>query len=123
MSEAAFDAQHLAMMTGGDRALEAEVLAIFQTQSALWRRLMIAEAPVDTIGDVAHAMKGSARGLGLWRLARVCEGLERLARTRTHDRRAISVKLRETRKALDEALAAMAAARGDLSTMPKAAAV
>jgi HPt (histidine-containing phosphotransfer) domain-containing protein len=40
-------------------------------------RIMAAEPPV--AAAAAHTLKGSARGIGAWRVARAAEGLERAA--------------------------------------------
>jgi HPt (histidine-containing phosphotransfer) domain-containing protein len=60
-------------MTGGDRALQGEVIALFRQQVAGWR------AHIEAGGDwrdAVHTMKGSARGIGLNALAAACEAAE-----------------------------------------------
>jgi len=59
---AAFDAAYLEGYTGGDAQVIAEVLALFQQQAALW--LAKLEAPGDGWRDLAHTIKGSAKGIG-----------------------------------------------------------
>lgn len=100
---AILDADHFDTMTGGDRALQAEVLGIFDEQSELWSRLLIPDAPVHTWRDAAHTLKGSARGLGLWELARACETAEALAKNGVKDGPVIAAELAKVRAALDEA--------------------
>jgi len=100
---AVIDCDHFHTMTGGDRALQAEVLAIFDEQSELWRRLLIPDAPVHTWRYAAHTVKGSARGLGLWALAQACETAEALAKNGVKDGPVIAAELAKVRAALVEA--------------------
>jgi HPt (histidine-containing phosphotransfer) domain-containing protein len=75
---AAIDENHLDRMTLGDRRLEREVLELFLRQTTLMLdRIMAAEAPV--AAAAAHTLKGSARGIGAWRVARAAETLEHTA--------------------------------------------
>ena len=69
------DLVHLARITLGDRSLEREVLQLFDRQSTLLIARMRAAAP-GGIAHLAHTMKGSARGIGAWRVARAAEALE-----------------------------------------------
>jgi HPt (histidine-containing phosphotransfer) domain-containing protein len=69
------DLVHLARNTMGDRSLEREVLQLFDRQSALLIARMRAAAP-GGIAMLAHTLKGSARGIGAWRVARAAEALE-----------------------------------------------
>ena len=69
------DLVHLARITLGDRGLEREVLQLFDRQSALLIARMRAATPAG-IAPLAHTMKGSARGIGAWRVARAAEALE-----------------------------------------------
>ena len=73
--ERPIDLVHLARTTLGDRSLEREVLQLFDRQAAL----LIARLRSATPGGVviiAHTMKGSARGIGAWRVARAAEAVE-----------------------------------------------
>ena len=69
------DLVHLARTTLGDRSLEREVLQLFDRQSALLIARMRCAAPAG-IATLAHTLKGSARGIGAWRVARAAEALE-----------------------------------------------
>src|SRR5215831_15054489 len=69
------DLVHLARTTLGDRSLEREVLQLFDRQSTLLIARMRAAAP-GGIAMLAHTLKGSARGIGAWRVARAAEALE-----------------------------------------------
>lgn len=69
------DLVHLARATMGDRSLEREVLQLFDRQSTLLIARMRAAAPGGVV-TLAHTLKGSARGIGAWRVARAAEALE-----------------------------------------------
>ena len=69
------DLVHLAKQCFGDRDLEREVLQIFVTQSETnLKRLEGA----DTVAcaEIAHTIKGAARGVGAWHVAEEAESLE-----------------------------------------------
>jgi HPt (histidine-containing phosphotransfer) domain-containing protein len=73
--ERPIDLVHLARMTLGDRGLEREVLQLFDRQaSTLIVRMR--EAARASIRAAAHTLKGSARGIGAWRVARAAEAVE-----------------------------------------------
>src|SRR5262245_13138524 len=69
------DLVHLARTTLGDRSLEREVLQLFDRQSALLIARMRNATPNGVV-TLAHTLKGSARGIGAWRVARAAEALE-----------------------------------------------
>jgi len=69
------DLVHLARMTLGERSLEREVLSLFDRQSTLLLARMRSAAPGGML-TLAHTLKGSARGIGAWRVARAAEALE-----------------------------------------------
>ena len=69
------DLVHLARTTLGDRSLEREVLQLFDRQSTLLIQRMRAAAPSGVM-PLAHTLKGSARGIGAWRVARAAEAVE-----------------------------------------------
>jgi HPt (histidine-containing phosphotransfer) domain-containing protein len=69
------DLVHLARTTLGDRSLEREVLQLFDRQSTLLIARMRNAAPGGVV-MLAHTLKGSARGIGAWRVARAAEALE-----------------------------------------------
>jgi HPt (histidine-containing phosphotransfer) domain-containing protein len=73
--EPAIDLAHLARMTLGERSLEREVLALFDRQTELLLpRIRTAGRPA--AATLAHTMKGSALGIGAWRVARAAEAVE-----------------------------------------------
>jgi HPt (histidine-containing phosphotransfer) domain-containing protein len=69
------DLVHLARTTLGDRNLEREVLQLFDRQSMLLIARMRTAAP-NGVATLAHTLKGSALGIGAWRVARAAEALE-----------------------------------------------
>jgi len=69
------DLVHLARTTLGDRGLEREVLQLFDRQSMLLIARMRTAAPSGVV-TLAHTLKGSALGIGAWRVARAAEALE-----------------------------------------------
>jgi HPt (histidine-containing phosphotransfer) domain-containing protein len=72
------DEDHLGRMTLGDRSLEREVLEIFARQTTLTLS-RIAGAKPASAAAAAHTLKGSALGVGAWRVARAAERLEEAA--------------------------------------------
>jgi HPt (histidine-containing phosphotransfer) domain-containing protein len=76
--ERPIDLVHLARMTLGDRGLEREVLQLFVRQAAVLLDRMEA-ADADTVVMLAHTLRGSAQGLGAWRVAATAEAIERAA--------------------------------------------
>ncbi len=72
------DEDHLARMTLGDRRLEREVLEIFVRQTTIMLSRIVAAEPA-LAAAAAHTLKGSARGIGAWRVARAAELLEHAA--------------------------------------------
>jgi len=72
------DDDHLARMTLGDRSLEREVLEIFVRQIALTLARLVGVEPARAAA-AAHTLKGSARGIGAWRVAAAAERLEQAA--------------------------------------------
>ena len=74
----AIDQNHLGRMTLGDRRLEREVLELFLRQTTIMlNRIVNADPPL--AAAAAHTLKGSARGIGAWRVARAAEFLEHAA--------------------------------------------
>jgi HPt (histidine-containing phosphotransfer) domain-containing protein len=97
------DLVHLARTTLGDRALEREVLQLFDRQSTLLIARMRSAAPAG-VATLAHTLNGSARGIGAWRVARAAEALE-LAGSAGSD---VTEALDQLAAAADEARAVIA---------------
>ncbi|MGO9397034.1 MAG: Hpt domain-containing protein [Xanthobacteraceae bacterium] len=72
------DHVHLERMTLGDRSLEREVLEIFARQTAMTLERIVGAGPARAAA-AAHTLKGSARGIGAWRVAQAAERLEQAA--------------------------------------------
>jgi HPt (histidine-containing phosphotransfer) domain-containing protein len=70
------DLVHLSRQTMGDRALEAEVLDLFLHQ-ALAARESIAKAGTTERRNLAHALKGSALGVGAFAVAECASEIEK----------------------------------------------
>jgi chemotaxis protein histidine kinase CheA len=67
MAVAAIDLEHLARYTGGERAIDAEILTLFDNQcrDLLDRLHNVAEAgDWQSWRETAHTLKGAARGVG-----------------------------------------------------------
>ncbi|MCC7346591.1 MAG: Hpt domain-containing protein [Variibacter sp.] len=87
------DLVHLARMTFGDRSLEREVLQLFVRQSEqLLERMQGAAATA--VSALAHTLKGSARGIGAWRVAAEAEAVELAAGRATEELRTSVATLR-----------------------------
>jgi hypothetical protein len=69
------DFTHLFCMTLGDHGLEREVLALFDRQAHMLIARM-AEVDPSCVPALAHTIKGSARGIGAWPVARAAEAVE-----------------------------------------------
>lgn len=72
------DLMHLSRMTLGDVSLEHEVLRLFDRQAAMLMARMQGAEP-RLVAASAHTIKGSARGIGAWRIARDAETVEMAA--------------------------------------------
>lgn len=73
----AIDREHLSRMTLGEQALEREILRLFDHQAAmLLQRMRERSAANAHIAAAAHTLKGSARGIGAWSVARAAEMVE-----------------------------------------------
>jgi len=84
--ETPVDLVHLARHTFGDADLEREVLHLFVTQSRIYlNRLKEARDP-EQWHRAAHTIKGSARGIGAWAVARRAEAAEPLGHALEDDR-------------------------------------
>jgi HPt (histidine-containing phosphotransfer) domain-containing protein len=104
-AEPILDLDHLDRMTLGDRTLEGEVLRLFDRQAAmLTERLRGAETAV--VASSAHTLKGSARGIGAWRLARAAEQAERAVAAHAGD---LTAAIEQLVGAVDETRRAIAA--------------
>jgi HPt (histidine-containing phosphotransfer) domain-containing protein len=69
------DETHLERMTLGDRRLEREVLELFVRQTTIMLARIVGADPALAAAS-AHTLKGSARGIGAWRVAHAAELVE-----------------------------------------------
>jgi len=102
-SVAPVDLAHLRRYTLGDQRLEFEILGLFIEQAPL---TIAAMARADCDRDwtrAAHTLKGSARAVGAWRLAKLAERAERLGGT--SDRSACQRLVRQLEQGAAEARA------------------
>jgi HPt (histidine-containing phosphotransfer) domain-containing protein len=76
--ERPIDLEHLSRMTLGERALEREVLQLFERQAGMLLPRMQQSCPAN-IAAAAHTLMGSARGIGAWSVARAAERVEAVA--------------------------------------------
>jgi hypothetical protein len=76
--ERILDLAHLASMTGGDHALEREILRLFAMQCDVVLGRMEGASPA-IVGALAHTLNGSARGVGAWAVTEAAEAVERIA--------------------------------------------
>jgi hypothetical protein len=74
-AEQPIDLAHLSRMTLGQRSLECEMLALFDRQADLLLPRIRAGTPAVTTA-AAHTLKGSARGIGAWRVAEAAAAVE-----------------------------------------------
>jgi HPt (histidine-containing phosphotransfer) domain-containing protein len=74
-SEDVIDLDHLSRMTLGERSLEREVLELFGRQADILLPRIAAGSPMFAAA-AAHTLKGSALGIGAWRVARAAEAVE-----------------------------------------------
>lgn len=101
------DLAHLRRFTLGDKRLELEILGLFIEQVPLTiDALKLARTDRDWT-TAAHTLKGSARAVGAWRLAKLSERAERLGGT--SDRSACELVLYDIEAAAAEARAHIAA--------------
>ena len=78
LADGVLDEHHLRRMTLGDQTLEREVLQVFARQVTLLLKRIVRAEPAHAAA-AAHTLKGSARGLGAWRVADAAERLEEAA--------------------------------------------
>ncbi len=74
------DFAHLRRYTFGDKALEAEVLGLFLAQLPETIASLRAAATECDWKMAAHALKGSSRAVGAWRIAGLAQEAEALVR-------------------------------------------
>lgn len=71
------DMEHLFRMTLGDQQLLREVLKLFDRQMEMLLPRIAHTRAAANAAAVAHTLKGSARGIGAWRVAQAAEAVEK----------------------------------------------
>lgn len=96
-----FDADHLARYTGGDADLQTELLTLMCEQADRCLSMMQHATDRTTWRAATHTLKGSARGVGAFALADVCEDAEEMPPSAWEGARlAIAGKFAATREVL-----------------------
>ena len=95
------DLHHLRRYTLGDRALETEILRLFQAQLPETLAALRAATTQNDWKTAAHTLKGSSRAIGAWQIADLAEGAEQLM-CKT-DPAACSAAISRLEKAVSEA--------------------
>lgn len=100
------DRAHLAMYSGGDAALEAELFDLLEAQMTTCIETMGRAGPGEdrTWRDAAHTLKGAARGMGAKQLGDACAAAE----ARPLDRDALEALVKAAQAARDAMRAARA---------------
>jgi len=91
MTAIAVDFDHLRTYTGGDAEVERDVLRLFVEHSRDMLRALEMAGDERSWKDAAHSLKGSARGIGAWRIAELSERAEKLAGCATPAERSIAL--------------------------------
>jgi HPt (histidine-containing phosphotransfer) domain-containing protein len=105
--EPAVDLEHLRRFTLGDPGLELEILQLFIKQAPLTLEALQAAVADRDWKIAAHTLKGSARAVGAWRVARLAEAAEGMSRRQNPA--GCAAGARELSDALAEATAFIAA--------------
>jgi HPt (histidine-containing phosphotransfer) domain-containing protein len=113
------DEVHLERMTLGDRNLEREVLEIFARQTTMTLERIAGAGPARAAA-AAHTLKGSARGIGAWRVAQAAERLEQAA-AGAGDEAAMITAIAELEAASFEARLAIGLRLGETAEQPAGA--
>jgi HPt (histidine-containing phosphotransfer) domain-containing protein len=106
VSGAAIDTEHLSRMTLGELSLQREVLALFDRQADMLLPRIRQGAPA-TAAASAHTLKGSAVGIGAFKVARAVEEVEQAQGLEIRDT-AITAAVDTLAAVLDEAKAEIA---------------
>lgn len=93
-------------MTGGDDAINEEVLGLFVNQADLWSVML--DPKVEGWHDGVHTIRGAAAGIGARDLAAICAEAESV------DQKLAAPAVERVRDALEAALADVAAYRHEL---------
>ena len=100
------DTEHLSRMTLGELSLQREVLALFDRQADMLLPRIRGGAPATVVAS-AHTLKGSAVGIGAFKVARAVEQVEQAQSLEIRDA-AIAAAVDTLAVVLDEAKAEIA---------------
>lgn len=93
--KSAVDLDHLCRYTGGDEALNAEVLTLFDNQTTeLVAKLNVILESHDAKAwrEVTHTLKGAARGIGAFKFADAAAAAEPIDPIRDHASAALAIR-------------------------------
>jgi len=113
MTQTPIDFEHLRTYTAGDQAVEQEVLNLFVHQVELWVRMLEDSGDEESWRDAAHSLKGSARGIGAWLVAELCDRAEKLSQDASAAER--SIVLGDIKAAISDVIDAIDAHLGQKS--------
>lgn len=74
--ERPIDLVHLSRATLGDKSLEREVLQLFEKQSRNYVAKLSGSREFECVRLLAHTLKGSAKGIGAWKVAEIASNIE-----------------------------------------------
>ena len=106
VSVTVIDTEHLSRMTLGELSLQREVLALFDRQAEMLLPRIRQGAPAVAAAS-AHTLKGSAVGIGAFKVARAAEAVEQAQSLEIRDA-AIAAAVDTLAVVLDEAKAEIA---------------
>ncbi|NNE58373.1 MAG: Hpt domain-containing protein [Hellea sp.] len=72
------DFDHLRQYVGDDPAMTAEIFGLFKNQVDLWSPSLVSDLDDDAWAMMTHSIKGTARAIGAFELADLCEQAELL---------------------------------------------
>lgn len=84
------DTDHLAEFTGGDPSFQGQVLKVFLDNAPAYLETLCKPGNENWRTD-AHKLKGAARSIGAWRLAREAERAEQLGFPASDDPRRLAI--------------------------------
>ncbi len=97
------DFDYLGRFTFGNRELEREVLYLFAQNAPIYLRNLCGAVSSKAWHDAAHTLKGSARAVGAWRVARAAESAEKISFEAEPGRKAVAAD--QVSQAVEEAIA------------------
>jgi HPt (histidine-containing phosphotransfer) domain-containing protein len=85
------DMTYLRRFTGGNQELEIDVMSLFVEAAPNYLKNLDEACTAKEWHDAAHTLKGSARAIGAWRVARAAENAEKLRFDTDQDRRHFAI--------------------------------